>query len=111
MGDLTRHVAWTCASNVFWSATIRGRRVWFGAQYSGPHRGMRAWTCSCSPGKLNPDCEHIAAARSRRCGWNAQLDPGLPPEELRQIQDDGTSMIVHRCPECHGDAHPIEVAA
>jgi hypothetical protein len=109
MGDLTVQTTWICGSNVFWHAQIGKQRVWFGAQYSGARRGQVGWSCSCSPGKLNPDCAHVAAARPRRCGWNEELAAGAQPEEYRQIQDDGTSTIGRRCPRCGGDVQAIEV--
>lgn len=100
--------AWTCASNVFWMRTIDGNRVVY-ARTSFLYRDRNVWTCTCSHNKPNPGCEHIEQAKKQRCGWNAELDPARQPEEVRQVQDDRTSVLVHRCPECHGDAQAVEV--
>jgi hypothetical protein len=104
MSDLIIETTYVCASTQNWSIIIVGTRgdeytVTFGPAHNSVYQ--YEWGCTCNAGRFGRKCKHVAEARSRWCGWNAEADPGLRPDRH------GESELA--CPSCGGPVVAVRV--
>ncbi len=107
MPDLTQQTAWTCASNLEWSARVASAsslasyEVRWGPTPSG--EAQYGWSCECPGWRIRKRCRHVTETEisGSRCCWNSELDPAVEPV----IDGDR-----RHCPACDGPVEAVSVA-
>lgn len=103
MPDLTIQSGFWCASNEYWEARFPKSKGdghylvrWMYTPFGDYQYG---WDCECPGFKYNTrhECKHTKAAEGMRCGWNAEMEPGMVP-------DPGP-----KCPMCGGPVKGFRV--
>jgi hypothetical protein len=82
-----------CATNIEYSIQVASSRpgkgmypVTWTLLKETPKERVYGWRCPCEGFSFGGDCRHVAAAATRRCGWNQALAPADVPQ----------------CPRCQG---------